>query len=130
MKSFLVCIVMYLSWEFHANVGKCRPESAPYLDNFQAAWGFNTKEIQLNLCQSFSYLMNSVYLSNDSQLRKTRVHSYFYEIPCQRNLFDFLPKTLFWNKITFPASSLLSLAELEVSKLMRSLSEKFYQYFF
>ena len=36
----------------------------------------------------------------------------------------FLPKTLIWNKTTFPASNSLNLAELVVSELTRSISKK------
>ena len=36
----------------------------------------------------------------------------------------FLPKTLIWNKITFPTSNLLNLAELVVNELMKSISKK------
>ena len=34
-----------------------------------------------------------------------------------------LPKTLNWNKITFPTSNLLTLAEPEVNELMKSTSK-------
>ena len=37
----------------------------------------------------------------------------------------FLPKTLIWNKITFPASNMLSFAELVKNELMKSISKKF-----
>ena len=36
----------------------------------------------------------------------------------------FLPKTLLWNKITFPISNSLNLAELVVNELMKSISKK------
>ena len=36
----------------------------------------------------------------------------------------FLPKTLVWNKITFPASNLLNLAELVENELKKSISKK------
>ena len=36
----------------------------------------------------------------------------------------FLPKTLFWNKITFSASNLLNFAELVENELMKSISKK------
>ena len=32
--------------------------------------------------------MNSIYSPKDSQSRKTRARSYFYEIPCQCSLFN------------------------------------------
>ena len=35
----------------------------------------------------------------------------------------FLPKTLIWNKITFPASKSLSFAELVENELMKSISK-------
>ena len=37
----------------------------------------------------------------------------------------FLAKTLIWNKITFPASNSLSLAELVLNELMMSICRKF-----
>ena len=42
----------------------------------------------------------------------------------------FLPKTLVWNKITFPASNLLNFAELVENELMKSIFENIYQCFF
>ena len=36
--------------------------------------------------------MNSIYSPKDSSLRNARVCSYFYEIPCQCNLFNISPK--------------------------------------
>ena len=42
----------------------------------------------------------------------------------------FLAKTLIWNKITFPASNSLNLAELVVNELMKSIYKKIYQYSF
>ena len=36
----------------------------------------------------------------------------------------FTPKTLIWNKITFPAPNSLNLAELVVNDLMRSICRK------
>ena len=42
----------------------------------------------------------------------------------------FLPKTLIWNKITFPASNLLSLAELVVNKPKKIIYKNNYQYSF
>ena len=42
----------------------------------------------------------------------------------------FLPKTLNWNKITFPASNLLNLAELVVNEPTKSIYKKNYQYSF
>ena len=37
----------------------------------------------------------------------------------------FLPKTLIWSKITFPASNTLNFAELVKNELMKSISKKF-----
>ena len=37
----------------------------------------------------------------------------------------FLPKTLIWNKITFPARNLLNFAEMVENQLMKSISENF-----
>ena len=42
----------------------------------------------------------------------------------------FLPKTLIWNKITFRLLNLLSLAELMVNEVTKSVSKKNYQYSF
>ena len=40
----------------------------------------------------------------------------------------FLPETLIWNKITFPASNLLNLAELVVNDPTKSICRNIYQY--
>ena len=42
----------------------------------------------------------------------------------------FPAKTLIWNKITFPASNSLNLAELVVNEPMKSIYKKIYQYSF
>ena len=42
----------------------------------------------------------------------------------------FLPETLIWDKITFPASSSMNLAELVANELTKSISKKIYQYSF
>ena len=42
----------------------------------------------------------------------------------------FLPKTLIWNKITFPGSNSLNFAELVENELIKSISKKIYQYSF
>ena len=42
----------------------------------------------------------------------------------------FLAKTLIWNKIMFPASNLLNLAELVENEFMKSFDKKNYQYSF
>ena len=42
----------------------------------------------------------------------------------------FLTKTLIYNKITFPASNSLNLAELVVNEPMKSIYKKIYQYSF
>ena len=42
----------------------------------------------------------------------------------------FLAKTLTWNKITFPASNSLKLAELVVNEPMKSIYKNVYQYSF
>ena len=62
---------------------------------------FNKKEIQVNLCKIFSFLIfNELYLfTNDSQSPKTRarVMKYLGSVVS----LVFLPKTSIWNKITF-----------------------------
>ena len=42
----------------------------------------------------------------------------------------FLMKTLSWNKITFPASNSLNIAELVVNQPMKSIFNKTYKYSF
>ena len=42
----------------------------------------------------------------------------------------FLEKTLIWNKIMFPASNSLNLAELVVNEPMKSIYKNIYQYSF
>ena len=42
----------------------------------------------------------------------------------------FLPKTLVWNKIRFPASNSLNFGELVENELMKNISKKTYQYSF
>ena len=42
----------------------------------------------------------------------------------------FLMKTLSWNKITFPASNLLNIAELVLNEPMKSIFNKTYKYSF
>ena len=44
--------------------------------------------------------------------------------------FIFLPKTLTWNKITFPTSTLLNFAELVENELIKSISKKFSNFLF
>ena len=41
-----------------------------------------------------------------------------------------LAKTVIWNKITFPASNLLNLAELVENEPMKSIYKKIYKYFY
>ena len=48
------------------------------------------------------------------------MHSYFYKILAGLVSLIFLPKALFWNKITFPALNALNLAEL----LIKSISQE------
>ena len=45
-------------------------------------------------------------------------------------LLIFLPKTLIWNKITFPTSNSLNFAELVENELMKSTSKKIDQFSF
>ena len=42
----------------------------------------------------------------------------------------FLPETLIWNKIMFPASNSLNLAELVVNEPTKSICKNIYQYSF
>ena len=40
----------------------------------------------------------------------------------------FLPENVIWNKITFPTSNWLNLAELAVNELTKNISKQIYQY--
>ena len=48
----------------------------------------------------------------------------FMKYPASVVSLIFLPKTLIWNKITFPTSNSLNLAELVVNELMTSIFKK------
>ena len=54
----------------------------------------------------------------------------FIKYPTSIASLIFLPRTLIWNKMTFPASNSLNLAELVENELMKSISKKIYQYSF
>ena len=45
-------------------------------------------------------------------------------LPCQRSFLIFLAETLIWNKVTFPASNLLNVAELVVNEPMKCIYKK------
>ena len=47
-----------------------------------------------------------------------------------KHLANVVSLTLIWNKITFPASNLLNFVELLENELIKSISEKIYQYSF
>ena len=74
--------------------------------------------------------MNSIYLLNDALSRKTRRAVTFMKYLATVDSLIFLVKTLIWNKITFPASNLLNLAELVVNEPMKNIYKKNYQYSF
>ena len=48
----------------------------------------------------------------------------FMKYPASVIRLIFLPKTLIWNKITFPASNLLNFALLLENEIMKSISKK------
>ena len=68
--------------------------------------------------------MNSVYLPNNSESSKTRVCSHFMKYLDNVVSLIFLPKTLIWNKITFPALNSLNFGKLVDNELMRNISKK------
>ena len=73
--------------------------------------GLDKKEMQLNLCNIFSFLIfNELYLFVNIR----RVVTFMKYLASVVSLI-FLAKTLVWNKIKFPASNLLNLAELAVN---------------
>ena len=93
----------------------------------------NKKEIQLNLCNILSiFIFNELYLFASwlfNCVKQGRAVTFMKYLTSVVSLI-FLPKTLIWNKTTFPASNSLNLAELVVNELMKSIYKKLYQYFF
>ena len=74
--------------------------------------GLNKKEIQLNLCNIFSIsIFNEFYLRLVTLNRITLGRAVTF-MKCLASVISliFLPKTLIWNKITFPASYSLNFA--------------------
>ena len=65
--------------------------------------------------------MNSIDLPNDSYLRKTKARSYFMKYLASVVSLIFLANTLIWNKIRFPSSNSLNLAEVVVNEHMKSI---------
>ena len=63
--------------------------------------------------------MNSLYLPNDSKSCKCTFMKYLASVVSL-----IFPKTLIWNKITFPASNSLNFEEMVENELMKSISKK------
>ena len=69
--------------------------------------------------------MNSIFSPNDLiRVKLGRVVTFMKYLASIVSLM-FLPKSLIWNKITFPASNLLIFAKLVKNELMKSISKKF-----
>ena len=94
--------------------------------------GLNKKDIQLNLCSIFSiFIFNEIFihLMSFNRLKLGRAVTFIKYIASVVSLI-FLALTLIWNKITFPASDTLNLAQLVVDKPVNSIYKKSYQYSF
>ena len=74
--------------------------------------------------------MNSIYLPNDSQLRKIGRAVTFTKYLASVVCLIFLAKTFICNKITFPASNSVNLTEHVVSDPTKSIYKKNYQHSF
>ena len=72
--------------------------------------------------------MNSIYSSNDSYRVKLERTVTFMKYLASIVSLIFLAKSLIRNKIRFPASNMLNLAELVVNEPMKSMYKKIYQY--
>ena len=93
--------------------------------------GLNKKETQLLLTKyflSFSRIrfIRLMTLNGLNLGREVTFMKYFASVVS----LIFLLKILTWNKITFLASNFLNIAELVGNELIKSIYEKFYQYFF
>ena len=87
------------------------------------------KEMQLNLCNIFSVLVFNDWPNTLNRVKLERAFTFIKYLDSAVALI-FLPKTLIWNNITFPASNLLSILEQVVKELLKSISKKVYQYSF
>ena len=87
------------------------------------------KEMQLNLCNTFSILVFNDWPNTLNRVELERAVTFIKYLDSAVALI-FLPKTLIWNNITFPASNLLSILEQVVNELLKSISKKVYQYSF
>ena len=74
--------------------------------------------------------MNSIYRPMTLNLVKLGRAATFMENLVSVVSLIFLMKTLSWNKITFPASNSLNIAELVVNQPMKSIFNKTYKYSF
>ena len=74
--------------------------------------------------------MNSIYrLMTINPVKLGRAVTFMKNLVSVVSLI-FLMKTLSWNKITFPASNLLNIAELVLNEPMKSIFNKTYKYSF
>ena len=68
--------------------------------------------------------MNSICLMTLDRVKLGRAVTFMKYLASVVSLI-FLPKTLIWNKITFPISNSFNLAELVVNEPMKSIYKKF-----
>ena len=73
--------------------------------------------------------MNCIRLMTLNRVKLRRAVTFMKNLASVVSLI-FLPKTLIWNKIIFPASDSLNFAELVETELTKSISKNFYQYSF
>ena len=74
--------------------------------------------------------MNSIFrLKTLNRVKLRRAVTFMKHLASVVSLI-FLPKTLIWNKITFPGSNSLNFAELLENEFMKSISKEIYQYSF
>ena len=74
--------------------------------------------------------MNSIYrLMTINAVKLGRAVTFIKNLVSVVSLI-FLMKTLSWNKITFPASNLLNIAELVLNEPIKSIFNKTYKYSF
>ena len=96
--------------------------------------GLNKKEMQLNLSNIFSiFIFNELFLFIYLMtLNLVKLGHAVIFMKCLTSVVSliFLAKTLIWNKITFPASNSLNLAELVVNEPTKSIYKKIYKYSF
>ena len=104
-------------------------ESGVYLAE-DAIWGGFLQMIELNLCNIFSVMIFKktlfICIMTLNRVKIERAVTFMKYLADVVSLI-FQPKTLIWNKITFPASNSLNHAEL-VQMSLKSISINIHQY--